>query len=299
MKLCFTEAVRFNPAQLEALLAIAENGSFEAAARHLHLTPSAVSQRIRALEASAGQVLVRRTTPAEITDAGAPLLRLAQQMQMLTAEAGTELGHDDVVELRVAVNADSLSTWFRPVLGEVAKLPNTSLQLAVEDEGHSHDLLRRGEVLAAVTTEPKPLQGCTVESLGALRYRAAATPELLAAHHDGTRVNWSGMPMLVFNEKDRLQDTVLEAHRTTRPRVVHRVPSSADFFQAVRAGLGWGLIPVHQLDPAVERGELVCIPGVAPVDVALFWQRWRLRSPTLDVLTEYVRSAARAEINPA
>jgi LysR family transcriptional regulator (chromosome initiation inhibitor) len=291
--------VRFNPAQLEALLAIAENGSFEAAARHLHLTPSAVSQRIRALEASAGQVLVRRTTPAEITDAGAPLLRLAQQMQMLTAEAGTELGHDDVVELRVAVNADSLSTWFRPVLGEVAKLPNTSLQLAVEDEGHSHDLLRRGEVLAAVTTEPKPLQGCTVEPLGALRYRAAATPELLAAHHDGTRVNWSGMPMLVFNEKDRLQDTVLEAHRTTRPRVVHRVPSSADFFQAVRAGLGWGLIPVHQLDPAVERGELVCIPGVAPVDVALFWQRWRLRSPTLDVLTEYVRSAARAEINPA
>ncbi|WP_028850595.1 LysR family transcriptional regulator ArgP [Thermocrispum municipale] len=291
--------MRFNPAQLEALLAIAENGSFEAAARHLHLTPSAVSQRIRALEASAGQVLVRRTTPAEITDAGAPLLRLAQQMQMLTAEAGTELGHDDVVELRVAVNADSLSTWFRPVLGEVAKLPNTSLQLAVEDEGHSHDLLRRGEVLAAVTTEPKPLQGCTVEPLGALRYRAAATPELLAAHHDGTRVNWSGMPMLVFNEKDRLQDTVLEAHRTTRPRVVHRVPSSADFFQAVRAGLGWGLIPVHQLDPAVERGELVCIPGVAPVDVALFWQRWRLRSPTLDVLTEYVRSAARAEINPA
>lgn len=291
--------MRFNPAQFEALLAIAENGSFEAAARHLHLTPSAVSQRIRALEASAGQVLVRRTTPAEITDAGAPLLRLAQQMQMLTAEAGTELGHDDVVELRVAVNADSLSTWFRPVLGEVAKLPNTSLQLAVEDEGHSHDLLRRGEVLAAVTTEPKPLQGCTVEPLGALRYRAAATPELLAAHHDGTRVNWSGMPMLVFNEKDRLQDTVLEAHRTTRPRVVHRVPSSADFFQAVRAGLGWGLIPVHQLDPAVERGELVCIPGVAPVDVALFWQRWRLRSPTLDVLTEYVRSAARAEINPA
>src|SRR5690606_641874 len=283
----------------EALLAIAENGSFEAAARHLHLTPSAVSQRIRALEASAGQVLVRRTTPAEITDAGAPLLRLAQQMQMLTAEAGTELGHDDVVELRVAVNADSLSTWFRPVLGEVAKLPNTSLQLAVEDEGHSHDLLRRGEVLPAVTTEPTPLQGCTLEPLGALRYRAAATPELLAAHHDGTRVNWSGMPMLVFNEKDRLQDTVLEAHRTTRPRVVHRVPSSADFFQAVRAGLGWGLIPVHQLDPAVERGELVCIPGVAPVDVALFWQRWRLRSPTLDVLTEYVRSAARAEINPA
>src|SRR5690606_39151795 len=213
LKLCFTELVRFHPAQLEALLAIAENGSFEAAARHLHLTPSAVSQRIRALEASAGQVLVRRTTPAEITDAGAPLLRLAQQMQMLTAEAGTELGHDDVVELRVAVNADSLSTWFRPVLGEVAKLPNTSLQLAVEDEGHSHDLLRRGEVLAAVTTEPKPLQGCTVEPLGALRYRAAATPELLAAHHDGTRVNWSGMPMLVFNEKDRLQDTVLEAHR--------------------------------------------------------------------------------------
>lgn len=297
LKLCFTELVRFHPAQLETLLAIAEDGSFEAAARRLHLTPSAVSQRIRALESAAGQVLVRRTTPAEITDAGAPLLRLAQQLRMLTAEAGAELGHDDVVELRVAVNADSLATWFRPVLSAIGRLRNTALQLAVEDEGHSHELLRRGEVLAAVTKEPRPVQGCNVEFLGSLRYRAAASPELLAEHQHGADVDWSAMPMLVFNEKDRLQDTVLAAHQASRPRVIHRVPSSADFFEAVRAGLGWGLIPVPQLVPALQHGDLVCIPGTGPVDVDLFWQRWRLRSPALDTLTDMVKAAARSEMH--
>src|SRR5689334_20259681 len=142
--------MRFDPSQLETLLTISEEGSFDGAARRLHVTPSAVSQRIRALEGTAGQVLVRRTLPAAVTEAGAPLLRLAQQLRMLAAEAGAELGTDDVVELRVAVNADSLATWFRPVLSDLARRPGTALRLAIEDEGHSHELLRVGEVLAAV-----------------------------------------------------------------------------------------------------------------------------------------------------
>jgi LysR family transcriptional regulator (chromosome initiation inhibitor) len=290
--------MRFDPAQLETLLAIAEEGSFDGAARRLHVTPSAVSQRVRALEAAAGQVLVRRSLPAEVTDAGEPLLRLAQQWRMLAAEAGAELGDDDVVELRVAVNADSLATWFRSVLAEAARRPGTALRLAVEDEGHSHELLRRGEVLAAVTAEPRPVQGCSVEPLGTMRYRAAVAPGLLAEHQRGTRVDWARIPMVVFNEKDRLQDTVLAGRGVSRPRVVHRVPSTADFLEAVRVGLGWGLVPVHQLTAETTRGDLVRMPGAAPVDVGLFWQRWRLQSPALDTLTSDVRSAARSELSP-
>ena len=225
-------------------------------------------------------------------------MRLAQQLRMLAAEAGAELGDDDVMELRVAVNADSLATWFRAVLADVARRPSTALRLAVEDEGHSHELLRRGEVLAAVTAEPKPVQGCSVEPLGAMRYLAAVAPGLLAQYKRGSRADWASIPMIVFNEKDRLQDGVLAERGVSRPRVVHRVPSNADFLEAVRVGLGWGLVPVHQLTPATARGDLVRMPGARPVDVDLFWQRWRLQSPALGDLTAEVRSASRSGLRP-
>jgi LysR family transcriptional regulator, chromosome initiation inhibitor len=290
--------VRFDPAQLETLLAIAEEGSFDAASRRLHLTPSAISQRVRALERSAGQVLVRRTTPAEITAAGAPLMRLGRQMRLLGAEAAGALGDDAVVDLAVAVNADSLATWFRPVLAAAAARPATALRLFVEDESLSNDLLRRGEVLAAVTSEPHPVQGCSVEPLGTLRYVPAAAPALLERHGRGRRLDWSAAPMVVFNEKDRLQDGVLAARGAERPPVVHWVPGTANFLEAVRCGLGWGMVPEAQFEPGAAAGDLVPLPGTTAVGVGLHWQRWRLESPAVDALTAAVRQAAAASLRP-
>lgn len=286
--------MRFDPAQLETLVAITEEGTFEAAARRLHVTPSAVSQRIRALEQAAGQVLVRRTTPATVTAAGAPLVRLGRQLRLLATEAAATLGADDVVDLAVAVNADSLATWFRPVLGAVARRPGTALRLHVEDQAYSHDLLRGGDVLAAVTDEPAPVQGCVVERLGGIRYTPAAAPWLVERHRRGRGIDWSTMPIVVFNEKDHLQDDLLAAHGAGRPPVVHRVPSTADFHAALGAGLGWGMLLDPQLDESLAAGEVVRLPGSRPVVVPLYWQRWRLDSPALAALTDDVRRAARA-----
>ncbi len=301
MKQCLTEGVRFEPSQLETLLAITEEGTFDAAARRLHLTPSAVSQRVRALEQSAGQVLVRRTSPAAVTTAGEPLLRLARQLRLLASEADASLGGPEVTELAVAVNADSLATWFRPVLEAVAARPGTALRLHVEDQAYSHDLLRRGDVLAAVTSEPQPVQGCVVEPLGSLRYNPAAAPGFVETHRRGRGLAWDRAPMVVFNEKDHLQDEVLAAHGAARPPVVHRVPSTADFHEAVRRGLGWGMILDPQLEPDLATGALVRLPGSRPVDVPLHWQRWRLDSPALAALTADVRREARGlrRIRPA
>ena len=137
------------PDQLAALAAIVEHGTFEAAARSLHVTTSAVSQRIRALEASAGQVLVRRTTPCTVTPAGEVLVRLARQWALLLDEARSvaDAGFGRaVVDLPVAVNADSLATWFRGVVGEVAGWEGVRLRLHVEDQGWSSALLRFTEV---------------------------------------------------------------------------------------------------------------------------------------------------------
>ncbi|GAB3866337.1 ArgP/LysG family DNA-binding transcriptional regulator [Nocardioides maradonensis] len=288
--------MRFDPAQLETLLAIVEEGTFDAAARRLHLTPSAVSQRVRALEGAAGQVLLRRTTPATATPAGEPLLRLARQHRLLEEEAAAALGGETAGDLAVAVNADSLATWFRPVLTTVAERGQIALRLSIEDQAYSHELLQRGEVLAAVTSQPDPVQGCTVEPLGALRYTPAAAPDLIERHRRGRRgrrgrsVDRSTLPMVVFNEKDHLQDEVLG---DARPPVVHRVPSTADFYEAIRCGLGWGMLPHGQLAAGVANGEVARLPGSRPVDVPLFWQRWRLGSDALATLTEDVRRAAR------
>ncbi|GGU25185.1 ArgP/LysG family DNA-binding transcriptional regulator [Nocardioides albus] len=291
-----------DPTQLETLVVIAEEGTFDAAARRLHITPSAVSQRIRALERAAGQVLVRRTTPCTPTEAGEPLIRQGRQLRLLLAEAAASLnaGGDSsdgaVVDLSVVVNADTLATWFRPVLDEVATWDRTALRITVEDQGYSADALRRGEVLAAVTSEPKPVQGCTVEPLGRLRYTPGAAPALIERHRRGRGIDWGSMPMIVFNEKDHLQDEVLAAHGATRPPVVHRVPSSHDFHEAIRRGLGWGMLLDAQAAADLESGTTIPLPGAKPIDIELFWQRWRLDSVALDDLSEAVRRAARAQL---
>lgn len=278
--------------QLETLLAIAEEGTFDAAARRLRLTPSAVSQRIRALEAAVGQVVVRRTTPARPTGAGEVLLRLARQHQLLRAEAAAELGRDGAgTGLAVAVNADSLATWFRDVVGEVATWRDVSLSLSVEDQEYSAGLLRRGDVLGAVTSDPGPLQGCRTKPLGAMRYLPVAAPGLVGWWREEGGHDWAALPVVTMNEKDELQHRWLRSRTSGEPAVVHRVPTSADFAEALRRGLGWGLLPELQLEGGLADGSLETLVD-DHLDVPLHWVRWRLASPLLDRLGAAVEAAA-------
>lgn len=267
------------PAQLAALVAIADHGSFEAAAKHLQVTPSAVSQRIRALENAAGTVLVNRGAPCSPTDAGAAFVRLGRQLALVFAETLTSRPTD----LALAVNADSLATWFRPVLSDAAAWGDVALRLRIEDEGHSHDLLRRGDVVGAVTSDPAPVQGCSVTPLGAMRYLAVAAPGLLDRFGGGP--DWAAMPMVVFNAKDRLQHAELRRHTREHPPLVHEVPASDDFRAAIESGLGWGLLPESQAHEGLADGRLAQL-GRSTTRVALYWQRWKLDSPLLDRLSE-------------
>jgi LysR family transcriptional regulator (chromosome initiation inhibitor) len=284
--------VDLNPGQLDALVAIAEHGSFEAAARELHITPSAVSQRVRALEAMAGQVLVSRGAPCRPTPHGEGLVRLGRQTRLLYDEASAALGAVATVELPVAVNADSLTTWFRDVLATAAGWDGTAIRLQVEDQAYSQQLLRSGDVLAAVTSDPEAVQGCSVEPLGALRYVPAAAAAFAGRWRRGGAPDWATMPTVVFGAKDDLQRDMLRRRGVPQlPPVVHQVPTSADFLAAVRVGLGWGMLPELQARADLAAGELVLLSGDV-LDVPLCWQRWRLDSPRLTTLTDAVREAA-------
>ena len=290
--MCLTRLMDLNPGQLDALVAIADHGSFEAAARQLHITPSAVSQRIRALEAAAGQVLISRGTPCRPTPHGEWLVRLGRQTRFLYDEATHALTDATTIELPVAVNADSLAAWFRNVLAEAASWEGTSIRLRIEDQAYSQELLRRGDVLAAVTSDPAAVQGCSVDSLGALRYLPAAAPSLVARWQRGTSPDWAAMPVIIFNAKDDLQHELLRGYGVADgPAIVHQVPSTADFYECVRLGLGWGMLPEPQARGDLAAGALIRLSDDV-IDVPLYWQRWRLDSPKLAALTAAVRTAA-------
>lgn len=285
--------------QLRTLVAVADEGTFEAAARRLMITPSAISQRIRALEVSVGAVVVQRSSPVRPTAAGDVLLRLGRQRLALEEEALAELGLRDggVDDLAIAVNADSLATWFEDVLQAAAGWRNVALRLHVEDQAHSSALLRSGSVVAAITSDPVAVQGCSVIQLGTMRYLPLCTPQLRERHRRGRSIDLGVMPMVRFNERDDLQDNVLRARGVLATGAVHEVPSSESFAAAVAAGLGWGMVPVAQARRRIDEGELVRVVRDHVADVPLHWQAWRLRTEPLERLSDAVVEASRRALS--
>lgn len=284
----------FQSEHLRTFLAVMEGGTFDAAAGRLHVTASAVSQRIKAMEQAAGQVLVRRTTPVQPTPAGRTVLRLARQVRRLELDAAAELGmaSEAFGPIPIVVNADSLATWFIDALAAVPPELALTYEVHREDEQHSASLLRSGEVLAAVTASPDAVQGCSVMALGALVYRAVATPAFLDRWFpQGFSADAFALaPALQFDRTDTLQSTFYAAVTGSAQAAPQTfIPGTLEFARAVRAGLGWGLLPEAHCHAHLRAGRLVeLVPGQSTT-VPLYWQRWKLGSPALDALTEAVR----------
>ena len=99
-------------AQLAALAAVHRRGSFDLAAADLHVTPSAVSQRIKALEEVTGTLLIRRGQHCTATPTGLRLIRHHDEIALLETTLGADLPNltQGPATLRIAVNADSLAT---------------------------------------------------------------------------------------------------------------------------------------------------------------------------------------------
>ena len=284
-------------AQLSAFATVIDEGSFERAAAVLHVTRSAVSQRVKLLEERVGQVLVRRATPCTPTDAGQALYRHAREVALSEADALTTIGGGQQTSTRLAigVNADSLATWFPHAMAQAAEGQNITFDIHVEDQDHSTNLLREGRVMAAVTADPQPVQGCKVLPLGTLRYRALASPAFMQRYfaQGVTAAALATAPMLVFNRKDALQARF--AARITRRTLappVHWVPEAHAFVMATRAGLGWGMTPDPMVQDDLRAGTLVELIEGKPVDVPLYWQYWRLNVQALQHMTEAVQQAA-------
>jgi LysR family transcriptional regulator (chromosome initiation inhibitor) len=293
---------------LAAFAAVVREGSFERAASVLGVTPSAVSQRVRALEERLGAVLIMRNRPPAPTEAGARLCAHAERVRLLegelamllpaVADAGRAAG--GAVTLRVAVNADSLGTWFLPAAARFAGRTGVSLDLVLADEAYTAERLRAGEVLAAVTTDPTPVQGCRTIALGALRYVATASPDFVGRYFpDGvTAAALARAPMLRFDRQDGLQARwareALGIAALDAP--THWVPSTQGFIDGTLCGLGWALNPLPLAAGHLAAGRLVELAPGHRTDVALHWQSARLGARLLAALTREVVAAARASL---
>ena len=302
------DITQLDPVALRTLVVATRLGTFEAAARELHVTPSAVSQRIKALETRIGRVLLHRVKPLEPTEAGLVLVRLATQTELLEREAvaelieGTDEGATSYSSLPIAVNADTLYSWFVDALAEVQARHRVVFEVVREDHTRTAERLRRGEVLAAITAEPRPVPGCRVVRLGRMRYVAVATREFHAAHFSSGvgSTTLAEAPLVAFDRSDSLQHDF--ARRVTRRHLappVTYLPSVREFDRAIRVGMGWGLLPESAVATEMARGDLVeLVPGKR-VDVPLFWQHWTLGSTVVADLTTAVVGAARGWLDSA
>jgi LysR family transcriptional regulator (chromosome initiation inhibitor) len=295
--------MRFDREQLETLAAVVTAGTFEAAASRLSVTPSAVSQRIKALEQQLGRVVVVRSKPIRVTESGTALLRLIQQLVVLEQAAAVELGVAESVasvSIPLAVNADSMATWLLPALAEVARAHPLVFELHRDDQEYTAGLLAAGTVMAAVTSDSRPVTGCTVTQLGRMRYHAVASPDFAARWlPDGPTVAALAVaPVVEFDRKDELQARYLRAvTRTALAPPRHFVPASADFAVAIELGLGWGMLPEAQSEPGRRSGALVVLDPARTVAVPLYWQQWNLRSAALDAVAAVVVSHARSALS--
>lgn len=298
---------RLQREHLETLLAAVDHGTLDAAARALAITPSAVSQRIKAMEQQVGRILLQRTTPVAPTPDGEVVLRHARQARLLDEETSRALGGGTSVvpSIPLAVNADSLGTWFLDALALVRTDTEVVFDLHREDQDRTAELLRAGAVMGAVTAEADPVQGCSSVPLGIDRYRAVASPAFVDRYLPGTTTEQQMLerldrvPLVDYDRTDDLQQGYLRrilGQAPSGPR--HFVPTSADFARAVALGFGWGMLPEAQCLDAIDQGELVELTPGRRADVALWWQRWNLASPLLERVTDAVRSTAAERLHP-
>jgi len=294
----------FDPAALECLAAIVEEGGFERAARRLHITQSAVSQRLRALEAQVGSVLIVRSRPLKPTSAGQLLLKHTKQLRLLRADLERDLqelapsargsGREDE-RIAIAINADSIATWALEALSDLVR-QRLPLEIIADDQDFTQEWLRSGQVLGCVTTLKAALRGCRVVPLGAMHYVAVAAPAFARRYlpQGLTAHSFRDVPFVSFNRKDDMQSEFIMRTFGLKRAAVSRVfvPSSEGQVRAVVAGWGVSVVPELLARPLLQQGQLVDLAPGHFVPVQLYWHSWNLESEVLDALAEALTGAA-------
>ncbi|MEG6550504.1 LysR family transcriptional regulator ArgP [Desulfocurvibacter africanus] len=290
---------------LEAFASVIQEGGFERAARALHITQSAVSQRIRQLEEAMGQVLLTRTKPPTPTEAGRRMLKHCLQVRRLEEDLRDNLGPgggEGYVSLPIGVNADSLALWFLDAVRPFLLAERVVLDLRTLDQEETLHLLRDGEVAGCISAEAQTVQGCRAEHLGSMDYRLAASPGFAARWFpDGLSLAAvSQAPMLVFNRSDTLHVKLCRQALGASPEAFSAfyLPSTERFPWAIAEGLACGMLPEQQSTPLLADGSIVDLAPGHVLRVNLYWHAWNINSELLGKLGRCLAAGARELLGP-
>jgi LysR family transcriptional regulator (chromosome initiation inhibitor) len=223
-------------------------------------------------------------------------------MEQLSASAdipGASVQH--WYSLALAVNADTLATWLAGALIPVLVTERMTLDLRVDDQERTLELLRNGEVSGCVSARKTPPQGCRAEFLGHMRYHCACSPAFAERwFKEGLTLKavWNA-PAVVFNRDDNVHDRylalVLGVSPENAPR--HHVPDSDRFVDFVLGSAGYGLIPHMQANHHFVSGALVDLSPVT-MPVPLYWHCWNIPSKLLARVGKALKAAARQQLLP-
>lgn len=288
----------------DAFLAVVETGSFEQAALKLCITASAVTLRIQGLEKQLGNTLIVRERPCRVTAAGQVLLEHLQHQRLMEQNLLQQLhgqqSDSAFYKLNIASNADSLETWLLPSIQNSLIEHRISLNLMIDDQSRTHELMETGIVNACISSEASTMKGCVTHTLGAMRYQMVATPEFISRwfKHGVHREALRSAPAVIYNDKDLLHSDIMLKHfgLNMQSYPYHFIPSATSFVEAIRLGLGFGIIPEMQIQQQLRNGDLEVLMSTAQTDVTLYWHHWKQQSQPLKVLTDCIVQQAQQRL---
>ncbi len=277
---------------IEALAVVAREGGFDKAANILHITQSAVSQRVKLLEEQTGQILIARTNPPQATQAGRRMVKHYQQVKQLETDLLEDVQSEETpsfTTFTIGVNADSLETWFLDAIEPLLKTESILLDILVDDQEQTHRMLKDGNVIGCISTKNQPLQGCRVEYLGCMDYSLVATPAFIDKwFRDGFTLEASHKaPAVIFNRKDELHHKLFLKAFGEIPRhfPINYIPSTEQFAIFIEKDLGYGMLPEQQVKTHLKTGKMIDIAPEHKFPIKLYWHCWNLKSKILQKMT--------------
>lgn len=268
---------------LAALSAIIEAQSFDIAAKSLFISQSAISQRIKLLEEKIGQPVMIRSQPIELTLIGEQLLNHYKNIQQLENELLPEILPNNPIKpikVSLAVNADSIATWFIKALTPFLKVNRVELNLLLVPEDRTLEKLRTGEALGAVSVEEKPLKGFRSVKLGVMKYCLVASKNFYDEYFSEgvTQQSLKMAPAVSYDHKDNMHIHFIEKHFNlpANEYYCHSVGSSEAFVELAKQGVAYCLVPELQIEKELASGDLVKLCPDKQLLISLYWHSWIL-----------------------
>ena len=282
---------------LAVLDAVASHGSFEKAAAALGISQSAVSQRIKALEDASGRLLIIRGQPAVPTGLGQRLITHHRHVKLMEASLDIDLGNTvSMPELAIAIDDDSLATWFPATLAPLLAPPRCQLDVRLADSDSALQMVRDGTVFGCVASDTgSDAHAASVTPLGTLRHVCVATP-VFAGHWFGDGFSAAAVQLApaVVGQHRLLARFLVEQLDLHAPFPHHRLPLAAARRACIEDGLGYGLMPQRLAAPYLATDRLLDLAPGFTLDVPLHWHAWSLDTPYTKLLSEQIVRSARA-----